>query len=171
MQPTAITIAQATDAHPRQSESAMFQRADGTLVIAWQEYIAGERGSEDDAPNHLATMRSRDGGMTWGDKQILIEPDVGDVSIYSPSFVRLPGGDVLLTYYQYHQIERGKPPRTSGFARVSGDDGDTWSDRIAVWRDKPFGGASGVTGEIHHVDAGYNVIGMKAEDAPDIALA
>ncbi|UUL84273.1 enoyl-ACP reductase FabI [Sphingomonas qomolangmaensis] len=31
--------------------------------------------------------------------------------------------------------------------------------------------ASGVTGEIHHVDAGYNVIGMKAEDAPDIALA
>ncbi|MDB5689219.1 MAG: enoyl-ACP reductase, partial [Sphingomonas bacterium] len=26
--------------------------------------------------------------------------------------------------------------------------------------------ASGVTGEIHHVDAGYNVIGMKAEDAP-----
>jgi len=29
--------------------------------------------------------------------------------------------------------------------------------------------AAGVTGEIHHVDAGYNVIGMKAEDAPDIA--
>src|SRR3989337_1313279 len=27
---------------------------------------------------------------------------------------------------------------------------------------------SGVTGEIHHVDCGYNVIGMKAEDAPDI---
>ncbi len=31
--------------------------------------------------------------------------------------------------------------------------------------------ASGVTGEIHHVDGGYNVIGMKQEDAPDIALA
>jgi len=31
--------------------------------------------------------------------------------------------------------------------------------------------SAGVTGEIHHVDAGYNVIGMKAEDAPDIALA
>ena len=31
--------------------------------------------------------------------------------------------------------------------------------------------AGGVTGEIHHVDAGYNVVGMKAEDAPDIALA
>jgi len=30
--------------------------------------------------------------------------------------------------------------------------------------------SSGVTGEIHHVDAGYNVIGMKREDAPDIAL-
>ena len=31
--------------------------------------------------------------------------------------------------------------------------------------------SAGVTGEIHHVDAGYNVIGMKAEDAPDIALS
>jgi enoyl-[acyl-carrier protein] reductase I len=30
--------------------------------------------------------------------------------------------------------------------------------------------ANGVTGETHHVDSGYHVIGMKAEDAPDIAL-
>jgi enoyl-[acyl-carrier protein] reductase I len=29
--------------------------------------------------------------------------------------------------------------------------------------------SGGVTGEVHHVDAGYNVIGMKAEDAPDIS--
>jgi enoyl-[acyl-carrier protein] reductase I len=30
--------------------------------------------------------------------------------------------------------------------------------------------ASGVTGETHHVDAGYHVVGMKAEDAPDITV-
>lgn len=30
--------------------------------------------------------------------------------------------------------------------------------------------ASGVTGEVLHVDAGYHVVGMKQEDAPDIAL-
>jgi enoyl-[acyl-carrier protein] reductase I len=29
---------------------------------------------------------------------------------------------------------------------------------------------AGVTGEVLHVDAGYHVVGMKAEDAPDIAL-
>ncbi len=28
----------------------------------------------------------------------------------------------------------------------------------------------GVTGEIHHVDSGYHIVGMKAEDAPDIAV-
>lgn len=28
--------------------------------------------------------------------------------------------------------------------------------------------SSGVTGECHHVDCGYHVVGMKAEDAPDI---
>ncbi|GGC29174.1 enoyl-[acyl-carrier-protein] reductase [NADH] [Novosphingobium marinum] len=31
--------------------------------------------------------------------------------------------------------------------------------------------SSGVTGEVHHVDAGYHTIGMKQEDAPDIALS
>ena len=30
--------------------------------------------------------------------------------------------------------------------------------------------SGGVTGETHHVDAGYHVVGMKAEDAPDITL-
>jgi enoyl-[acyl-carrier protein] reductase I len=29
----------------------------------------------------------------------------------------------------------------------------------------------GMTGEVMHVDAGYNIVGMKAEDAPDIAVA
>ncbi len=31
--------------------------------------------------------------------------------------------------------------------------------------------SSGVTGEVHYVDAGYHVVGMKAVDAPDIAVA
>jgi len=30
--------------------------------------------------------------------------------------------------------------------------------------------SAGVSGEIHHVDCGYNVIGMKAVDAPDISV-
>ena len=31
--------------------------------------------------------------------------------------------------------------------------------------------SAGVTGETHHVDAGYHTVGMKQEDAPDIALS
>ena len=30
--------------------------------------------------------------------------------------------------------------------------------------------ASGVTGEVHHVDAGYHVVGMKNPDAPDLTV-
>ena len=30
--------------------------------------------------------------------------------------------------------------------------------------------ARGVTGEVHHVDAGYNIVGMKHPDAPDISV-
>jgi enoyl-[acyl-carrier protein] reductase I len=29
---------------------------------------------------------------------------------------------------------------------------------------------AGVTGEVHHVDSGYHIVGMKAEDAPDIVV-
>jgi len=29
--------------------------------------------------------------------------------------------------------------------------------------------SAGVTGEVHHVDAGYHIVGMKAIDAPDLA--
>ena len=32
------------------------------------------------------------------------------------------------------------------------------------------GMSSGVTGENHHVDCGYNIVGMKAVDAPDISV-
>jgi enoyl-[acyl-carrier protein] reductase I len=31
--------------------------------------------------------------------------------------------------------------------------------------------ARGVTGEVHHVDAGYHIVGMKHPDAPDISVA
>jgi len=30
--------------------------------------------------------------------------------------------------------------------------------------------SAGVTGEVHHVDCGYNIVGMKAVDAPDISV-
>jgi enoyl-[acyl-carrier protein] reductase I len=30
--------------------------------------------------------------------------------------------------------------------------------------------SSGVTGEIHHVDAGYHVVGIKHPDAPDLQV-
>ena len=30
--------------------------------------------------------------------------------------------------------------------------------------------SGGVTGEVHHVDCGYNIVGMKAVDAPDISV-
>jgi enoyl-[acyl-carrier protein] reductase I len=30
--------------------------------------------------------------------------------------------------------------------------------------------SAGVTGEVHHVDCGYHVVGMKRADAPDIAV-
>ena len=40
---------------------------------------------------------------------------------------------------------------------------------LLVQQDPKIESVERVTGEVHHVDSGYHVIGMKLEDAPDIS--
>jgi enoyl-[acyl-carrier-protein] reductase (NADH) len=42
---------------------------------------------------------------------------------------------------------------------------------VANNRSIAWGMSRGVTGEAHHVDSGYHVVGMKRPDAPDISLS
>ena len=49
------------------------------------------------------------------------------------------------------------------------DIADVLRDRPRIER-CPVELGRGVTGEVHHVDAGYHVQGMKNEDAPDISV-
>ena len=60
----------------------------------------------------------------------------------------------------HHEVERAEraaaPQRDPGRRR-----------QVARSTSSPIS-PPGVTGETHHVDAGYHVVGMKAEDAPDI---
>ena len=138
MKPKIVTIAEATAEYPRHSEGSILERADGSLLIAWQEYTQSERGSEDNAPSRIAAMTSRDGGETWGEHRVLVEPDPGDVNVYSPNFLRLPDGEVLLFNLRYLALERGRPPATTALVRRSRDEGRTFSAPETVWAGKPF---------------------------------
>lgn len=139
-----ITIAPGNARFPRNSEAAILELRDGSLMLIWQEYVASEHGSEDNAPNRLAAMRSADGGLTWSEHRIVVEPAAGDTNVYSPNLLRLPNGEILFVYMHYNLLEGGKPPSVSAYARNSSDEGKTWSAPRALYREKPIGFASGI---------------------------
>ena len=77
-----ILFGEASEAHPRHSEGSIIELKDGSLLIAWQEYLPGNTGDSDFSPNCIATMRSSDGGRTWRDRQVLVETPEGDTNSY-----------------------------------------------------------------------------------------
>lgn len=141
-----VTIAQASRKdHPRHSEPAMIELRDGSILIAWQEYLASNAGSEDNAPNRIAAMTSRDGGLTWGEHRVLVETPPGEVNVYSPQFIRSRDGSaILFFYFRYVACETGKPIRSVCQVRISRDEGRTFSDLAVVWNDTSFSCASAV---------------------------
>lgn len=137
-----FTIVKSSAEHPRQSEASTIELRDGSLLIAWVEFLAGERGGEDDGLNRISTMVSRDRGFTWGEHRVLIETNPGDVNVFSPSFVRLPGGEILLLFLRWQQFDKAQPARYSGFLRRSRDEGRSFGPEEEIFRDKAWAFAS-----------------------------
>ena len=137
-----MTVAAASADHPRNSEGAVFERSDGSLLLIYQEYLASERGGGDDAPNRLVAVVSKDGGRSWADKRIVAEPAPNQVNVYSPSLLPSQRGDLLLFYYAYQAIGAGQAVDSTGYLARSADEGEHFSDRRVVWEHRPFGAAS-----------------------------
>ena len=147
--PSVVVVAEASAEFPRHSEPAILERRDGTLFMVWQEYVASGREGEDNAPNRLAAMESSDEGRTWGHHHVLVERAPGDVNVYSPNLLKLPGGEWLFIYFRYHKLESGQPPDVSAYACRSSDEGRTFSAPAAIWQHQPVAFASGVVKRLH----------------------
>lgn len=139
-----ITIANASDEHPRHSEASVIELKDGKLMIAWMEYLESDIGSGDNAPNRISVMISDDEGLTWGEHRVIIETKEGSVNSYSPNFIRLTEEEIILIYFNYLVLEAGKPPATRAFLKRTCDEGKTFTESEVIWDSMPINFASSV---------------------------
>ena len=61
-----IVVAPAGPRNPRNSEADIIALEDGSLLLGWTEFYAGDGG--DAAPAQIVGRVSFDGGSTWGEK-------------------------------------------------------------------------------------------------------
>ncbi|MCX6910502.1 MAG: sialidase family protein [Verrucomicrobia bacterium] len=106
--------------NPRNSEAAIIQRKDGSLLLAWTEFYASQ--GADHGPARIAGKSSSDGGRTWGEKFTLIEND-GGCNVMEVNLLRLRNGDMAL----FHCQKNTESSDCRIMTRTSADDGKTWS--------------------------------------------
>jgi sialidase-1 len=131
-EPLILNIVPANDANPRNSEGAIVERSDGSLLLAWQEFSGSGEGSNDTAPGRIAAMDSFDSGRTWENRRVLVENDPGDVNVYSPNFLRLPAradapGELLFFFQRYNQLAYDQEQLASIYVCRSQDEGASFS--------------------------------------------
>jgi len=105
--------------NPRNSEAAIIPLQDGTLLLGWTEFYAGD--GADHGPARISGKVSRDGGWTWGDKYTLVEND-GGCNVMEVNFLRLTDGRIALFYCQ----KNTESSDCRVMMRVSSDEGRTW---------------------------------------------
>lgn len=110
--------------NPRNSEGAFLSLPDGELIFVYSRY----RGESwrDEGFCDLCLIRSKDGGRTFGDEQVVVtyEGEKG-VNVMSVSLLTMQNGDIGLFY-----LVRTTYTMAQMFLRRSGDGGRTWSDRV-----------------------------------------
>jgi len=77
----------------------------------------------------IASRISGDRGLTWSEESILLPDPPGQGRYCHPSFLRLPDGDLLLSYI----YNAGTTPYFGhNYYRRSTDDGSTWGDQFLL---------------------------------------
>jgi len=128
-------IAPATAANPRNSEGAIVELKDGSLLLGWTEFYAGR--GEDHGPARLVGRISSDGGETWREKYTLVEND-GGCNVMEVNFLRLESGEIALFYCQ----KNSESADCRIMVRASADEGRTFGPAKQL---SPAGKYTGLT--------------------------
>lgn len=130
-----VTVAEASEAHPRHGGVDMIERKDGSIFMSKMLiHKSGlELGAGDDAPSDLVTLVSRDGGRTWGDQKVFLQPGPDETAAYCPGFLRLKSGEILFRYEMYHHFVKGEPWSITSYAAFSDDECESFSDPAIIF--------------------------------------
>ncbi|MBI5096002.1 MAG: exo-alpha-sialidase [Candidatus Hydrogenedentes bacterium] len=118
-EPYHIVVAPVGPENPRNSEAAIIPLKDGSLLLGWTEFYAGN--GADHGPARISGKLSKDGGKTWGEKRTLIEND-GGCNVMEVNFLRTKDGQIALFYCQKNAEDRD----CRVMMRISKDEGVTW---------------------------------------------
>lgn len=121
--------------NPRNSESSIIQLKDGSLLLGWTEFYAGD--AADHGPARISGKISTDGGRTWRDKYTLVEND-GGRNVMEVNFLRLNTGEIALFYCR----KETQSTDCRIMMRTSADEGKTWVNPKQL---SPSGNYTGLT--------------------------
>lgn len=119
--------------NPRNSEAAIVPLNDGSLLLGWTEFYAGD--GADHGPARISGLLSKDGGKTWADKRTLIEND-GGCNVMEVNFLRLKDDRIALFYCQ----KNSESADCRVMMRASADEGATWSQALQISPDNKYTG-------------------------------
>lgn len=133
------TVAVGDEIFPRHSEATVLECQDGTFKIAWQRFENSEHGSNDTSPATIVMMDSvgTDPHSGWENLRVAADRISGCVNVYSPCLIRRLDGKVLFLYMRYDQLYPGEPSFSSGYCKISEDDGETFGEERVLWERQP----------------------------------
>jgi hypothetical protein len=136
-QPHILTVAPASEEHPRHAGASVVELNEGTIFLAWMEISKSRFQAGDDAPSDIVALTSRDGGRTWGGLRRLIERGPNDTAAYKPSLLRLKSGAIGFRYAMYHRFVMGEPRSVSAYFCTSRDECKAFSKPVTIFDHSP----------------------------------
>ncbi len=130
-----VTVAPVGPNNPRNSEAAIIQLSDGSLLLGWTDFYAGN--GADHGPARIVGKISTDRGRTWSDKTTLVEND-GGCNVMEVNFLRLKNSNIALFYCQKNSEESD----CRVMMRVSSDEGTSFASPKQL---SPAGKYTGLT--------------------------
>ena len=131
--PYHIVVAPVGPNNPRNSEAAIVPLKDGSLLLGWTEFYAGD--GADHGPARISGKISKDKGKTWGDKFTLIEND-GGCNVMEVNFLRSKEGNLMLFYCQ----KNSENADCRVMMRSSEDEAKSWSAAKQLSPDSKYTG-------------------------------
>ena len=119
--------------NPRNSEAAIIPLKDGSLLLGWTEFYAGN--GADHGPARISGLISNDEGKTWGGKYTLVEND-GGCNVMEVNFLRLKDNRIALFYCQ----KNSEDADCRVMMRTSQDEGKTWNNPRQISPDNAYTG-------------------------------